>query len=67
MSDTPAVDPKPALDKECHAPCTSYWTEYLACGGRIKGKAEATCEPQAFDYWKCVDKCTAKTLFSKLK
>jgi len=51
------VDPKPILEKECHNPCVGFWTEYQACGERIKGKAEATCEPQYFDYWKCVDKC----------
>lgn len=51
------VDPKPIIEKQCHTPCVAYWNEYLACGQRIQGKKEATCEPQYFDYWKCVDKC----------
>ena len=56
-SQSEPVDPKPIIEKECHQPCVALWTEYLACGERIKGKAEATCQPQYFDYWKCVDKC----------
>lgn len=54
------VDPKPRIEKECHKPCERQWQEYEKCKERLKsGKTEGTCEPWAFDYWKCVDKCVS--------
>ena len=53
------VDPKPRIEKECHKPCESQWREYGKCKDRIKAKGEGSCEPWAFDYWKCIDKCVS--------
>jgi len=43
--------------------------EYEACAERIKKDTtgEAHCTGQYFDYWSCIDKCTAPKLFQKLK
>lgn len=32
-----------------------------------RAAGEAHCTGQAFDYWKCIDKCVAPKLFAKLK
>jgi ubiquinol-cytochrome c reductase subunit 6 len=53
------VDPKPQIEKECHKPCDKEWSQYEKCKERIKAKGEGTCEPWAFDYWKCIDKCVS--------
>jgi ubiquinol-cytochrome c reductase subunit 6 len=67
QADVEVVDPKPRIEKECHSSCTKDWTKYEACVKRITAKGSGTCEPWAFDYWTCVDKCTAPRLFSVLK
>ncbi|RYG46705.1 hypothetical protein EON67_09255 [archaeon] len=51
------VDRKPEIEQECHKPCTSAWANYEACKERIAAKGTGSCEPWAFDYWRCVDKC----------
>ncbi|XP_022762099.1 cytochrome b-c1 complex subunit 6-like [Durio zibethinus] len=45
-------------------------TAYLqACVKRIQGdeSGHKHCTGQYFDYWSCIDKCVAPSLFSKLK
>lgn len=53
------VDPKPKIEAECHKACTKEWAEYEKCKDRIKAKGTGSCEPWAFDYWKCIDKCVS--------
>ena len=53
------VDAKPAIDKACHPACLKAWGEYEKCQARIAAKGAGTCEPWAFDYWKCIDKCVS--------
>ncbi len=53
------MDPKPRIEKECHKPCTGAWREYEKCKDRIKAAGEGSCEPWAFDYWKCIDACVS--------
>lgn len=64
MLQADAVDIKPQLEKECHSSCTQQWQEYEKCKERIKAKGEGSCEPWAFDYWKCIDKCVSKSIDS---
>jgi ubiquinol-cytochrome c reductase subunit 6 len=51
------VDPKPALEEQCHAPCKPLFELVKACEVRVAKSGEGTCEPWLFDYVKCVDKC----------
>lgn len=53
------MDPKPALEKACESQCTKQWSAYEACKVRIEKKPGGTCEPWAFDYWSCIDKCVS--------
>ena len=54
------VDPKAAIEKACHPSCNKYFVEYEKCTERIAKKGEGSCEPWAFDYWKCIDKCVSR-------
>lgn len=67
QADAEVVDQKPRIEKECHSSCTGQWGKYEACVKRITAKGSGSCEPWAFDYWTCVDKCTAPRLFAILK
>ncbi len=58
------VDAKASIEQACHPACTKQWTNYEKCKERIEGKAGATCEPWAFDYWRCIDKCVRATASS---
>lgn len=51
------VDPKGALEKQCHSSCKKQWAQYTACTERVAKKGEGDCQPWAFDYWHCVDHC----------
>lgn len=51
------VDPKPKIEEACHKPCLAPWSAYEKCIERVTAKPGGTCEPWAFDYWKCIDKC----------
>lgn len=53
------VDSKPEIEKACHSSCVRYYAEYEKCKERIAKKGEGSCEPWAFDYWKCIDKCVS--------
>jgi len=67
QADSEPVDPKPRIEKECHSSCTRQWSKYQDCVKRVTAKGSGTCEPWAFDYWACIDKCTAPRLFAELK
>lgn len=45
------------------------FTRYTECNDRVgaKTKTNETCEEELFDYIHALDKCVAKTLWSKLK
>lgn len=66
MSDD-AENPKPAIEDACKPECMKQLLAYQRCTKRIKGHQGAHCTGQYFDYWECVDKCTAPRLFSVLK
>ena len=53
------VDQKAQIEKDCHPACLKQWGEYEKCKERIAQKGSGSCEPWAFDYWKCVDKCVS--------
>jgi ubiquinol-cytochrome c reductase subunit 6 len=53
------VDNKAAIEKACHPACTKPWADYESCKKRIADKGTGSCEPWAFDYWKCIDKCVS--------
>ena len=66
MSDE-GEDPKPAIEDACKPHCIKQLLAYQACVKRIQGVEGGHCTGQYFDYWHCVDKCTAPRLFSVLK
>lgn len=39
-------DPSPAIEKACHAPCTSAWAKYEECAKRIEDKPDGHCTGQ---------------------
>lgn len=51
---------KPVAEADCHKPCKRQWAAYEKCKERIKEKGHGSCEPWAFDYWKCVDVCVSR-------
>ena len=59
--------PKPAIEEACKPECIKQLLSYQQCVKRIEGKPEAHCTGQYFDYWHCIDHCTAPRLFSVLK
>ncbi|KAI8106031.1 hypothetical protein M9435_000581 [Picochlorum sp. BPE23] len=69
MDEEEAVNPKPEIEESCKPKCIKAWLEYEACQKRVgeDTTGEAHCTGQYFDYWHCVDKCTAKKLFAVLK
>eukprot|EP00240_Pyramimonas_obovata_P019041 CAMPEP_0118933272 /NCGR_PEP_ID=MMETSP1169-20130426/11860_1 /TAXON_ID=36882 /ORGANISM="Pyramimonas obovata, Strain CCMP722" /LENGTH=69 /DNA_ID=CAMNT_0006876011 /DNA_START=82 /DNA_END=291 /DNA_ORIENTATION=+ len=69
MSDEEPVDPKPEIEEACKPRCVKALLAYQACAERIESDetGEAHCTGQYFDYYSCIDKCAASTLFSKLK
>lgn len=67
MADDEGVCPKPAIEEACKPECIKQLLAYQQCVKRIEGKPEAHCTGQYFDYWHCVDHCTAPRLFSVLK
>lgn len=58
---------KPAIEDSCKPECMKQLIAYQKCTKRIKGHQGAHCTGQYFDYWACVDHCTAPRLFSVLK
>eukprot|EP00249_Psilotum_nudum_P006522 c19844_g1_i1 orf=171-386(+) len=62
------VDPKPEIEELCKPKCVKQWLEYQACAKRVEEDetGHKHCTGQYFDYWGCVDKCAAPTLFAKL-
>ncbi|KAL1525479.1 hypothetical protein AB1Y20_020335 [Prymnesium parvum] len=60
------TDPKPDVDRKCAPGCSAAWEKYQACATRIEEKGSGECSGYYMDYFKCVDKCTAKSLFSQL-
>jgi ubiquinol-cytochrome c reductase subunit 6 len=67
MSDDDDTCPKPAIEEACKPECIKQLLAYQQCTKRIEGNPEAHCTGQYFDYWHCIDKCTAPRLFSVLK
>jgi len=67
--DEEVIDPKAQIEETCKPKCVKFLMEYEACAERIKKDTtgEAHCTGQYFDYWTCIDKCTAPKLFQKLK
>jgi ubiquinol-cytochrome c reductase subunit 6 len=64
------VDPKPEVEESCKPRCVKQLLAYQACEKRVEEEEEGDqkhCTGQYFDYWGCVDKCTAHKLFRKLK
>ncbi|GBG72064.1 hypothetical protein CBR_g10999 [Chara braunii] len=63
------VDPKAEIEESCKPKCVKQLLQYQACVERVEkdetGEKHAT--GQYFDYWACVDKCTAPKLFGKLR
>ena len=53
------MDPKPALEAKCHAPCKPLHDLVTACADRVAKAGTGTCEPWFYDYVKCVDKCVS--------
>ena len=51
------MDPKAAIEKVCHSACSQPWSSTQKCKERIAAKGAGSCEPWAFEYWKCMDKC----------
>ncbi|KAK8483008.1 hypothetical protein V6N11_007396 [Hibiscus sabdariffa] len=53
----------------CKPKCVKQLRSYEACIKRIQGdeSGHKHCTGQYFDYWSCVDKCVAPSLFLKLK
>ncbi|KAK8475008.1 hypothetical protein V6N13_117170 [Hibiscus sabdariffa] len=68
-ADEEPVDPKKYLEDGCKPKCVKQLRSYEACIKRIQGdeSGHKHCTGQYFDYWSCVDKCVAPTLFLKLK
>ncbi|KAL4351906.1 hypothetical protein GQ457_06G026250 [Hibiscus cannabinus] len=68
-ADDEPVDPKKYLEDGCKPKCVKQLRSYEACIKRIQGdeSGHKHCTGQYFDYWSCVDKCVAPTLFPKLK
>ncbi|KAK8588671.1 hypothetical protein V6N12_023095 [Hibiscus sabdariffa] len=68
-ADDEPVDPKKYLEDGCKPKCVKQLRSYEACVKRIQGdeSGHKHCTGQYFDYWSCVDKCVAPTLFPKLK
>jgi ubiquinol-cytochrome c reductase subunit 6 len=67
QADAEIVDPKPAIEKQCHSSCSKEHNAYESCVQRIAKKGSGTCEAWKFDYWHCIDQCTAPKLFAVLK
>ncbi|KAK8629800.1 hypothetical protein V6N13_078628 [Hibiscus sabdariffa] len=69
MADEEPADQKKYLEEGCKPKCVKQLRSYEACVKRIEGdeSGHKHCTGQYFDYWYCVDKCVAQTLFSKLK
>ena len=59
--------PKPAIEESCKPECMKQLLAYQRCAKRIKGHSGAHCTGQYFDYYACIDHCTAPRLFSVLK
>lgn len=60
MADDEPVDPKPRLEAECKPACEGLWVEAQKCVARVEKKGHGQCEPQYFDYWKCIDACVSR-------
>ncbi|XP_022762934.1 cytochrome b-c1 complex subunit 6-like [Durio zibethinus] len=69
MADEEPVDQKRLLEEGCKPKCVKQLHLYEACVKRIQGdeSGHKHCTGQYFDYWSCIDKCVAPSLFSKLK
>ncbi|KAH1120273.1 hypothetical protein J1N35_003433 [Gossypium stocksii] len=69
MVDEEPVDQKKYLEDGCKPKCVKQLRSYEACVKRIQGdeSGHKHCTGQYFDYWSCVDKCVAPSLFTKLK
>ncbi|XVF68078.1 hypothetical protein PTKIN_Ptkin10aG0174200 [Pterospermum kingtungense] len=69
LADEEPVDQKKYLEDSCKPKCVKQLRNYEACVKRIQGDetGHKHCTGQYFDYWSCIDKCVAPTLFAKLK
>ncbi|XP_057830893.1 cytochrome b-c1 complex subunit 6-1, mitochondrial [Cryptomeria japonica] len=69
MSDEEPVDPKHEIEESCKPKCVKPLLQYQACVKRIEADetGHKHCTGQYFDYWHCIDKCSANKLFEKLK
>ncbi|XP_024980509.1 cytochrome b-c1 complex subunit 6-like [Cynara cardunculus var. scolymus] len=69
MSDEEPVDQKRHFEDLCKPKCVRAWLDYQGCVKRVEADetGHKHCTGQYFDYWQCVDKCVAPTLFAKLK
>ncbi|KHF98934.1 Cytochrome b-c1 complex subunit 6 [Gossypium arboreum] len=69
MADEEPVDQKKYFEDGCKPKCVKQLRSYEACVKRIQGDESGNkhCTGQYFDYWSCVDKCVAPSLFTKLK
>eukprot|EP00216_Chloropicon_sp_CCMP2111_P004210 CAMPEP_0198234604 /NCGR_PEP_ID=MMETSP1446-20131203/589_1 /TAXON_ID=1461542 ORGANISM="Unidentified sp, Strain CCMP2111" /NCGR_SAMPLE_ID=MMETSP1446 /ASSEMBLY_ACC=CAM_ASM_001112 /LENGTH=80 /DNA_ID=CAMNT_0043915409 /DNA_START=9 /DNA_END=251 /DNA_ORIENTATION=- len=63
------VDIRPELEETCKPKCVKAFVQYQQCVERIASDTtgDAHCTGQYFDYWACIDECTAPKLFQKLK
>nr|PNR26970.1 hypothetical protein PHYPA_030451 [Physcomitrium patens] len=63
------VDPKAEIEESCKPKCVKQLLALQACEKRVEEDEEGQkhCTGQYFDYWGCIDKCTAPKLFRKLK
>ncbi|KAG0557569.1 hypothetical protein KC19_11G141200 [Ceratodon purpureus] len=61
------VDTKPECEASCKPRCVKQLLAYEACEKRIEGKEGKHCTGQYFDYWGCIDRCSATKLFRTLK
>jgi len=75
MADADPVDPKPEIEEACGHHCVKAKAELEACTERVNkiladakpgDDAVAHCTGQYFDFWHCIDHCTAPKLFEKL-
>lgn len=65
------VCPQETLRAKCQeeGKIEKLFNNYQECNDRVnaKSKTNETCEEELFDYVQALDKCVAKTLWSKLK
>jgi len=63
------VDVRPSIEEDlCKPKCIKSFVAYQECVERVEKDetGEAHCTGQYFDYWACIDACTAPKLFKQL-